>query len=223
MRRTLGPSSFNDETDRQKNESRHLVKVTRPVAVLDREITFEELIAFSPKYTAFMQQYDAQLADAGFGADWYDSVGFCRWLGQQSGSSEADQCYANPESLDKEPRDPNPGANWAPRNWPLELARRGFRLPTESEWEVASRAGVRTAYGFGSEASLLRQFGWFLENSGRHDHPPRALRPSIRGLFDLHGNLFDMTHNWYAEYPSLPTTNPLVNKRSSRRVGRGGS
>ena len=97
---TIG--SVNDEPDRQKNEVRHPVKLTRPVALLDREITFEELIAFSPKYAAFMRQYDAKPADAGFGADWYDAVGFCRWLGQQSGLSEGDQWYADPESLDKE-------------------------------------------------------------------------------------------------------------------------
>jgi len=27
-------------------------------------------------------------------------------------------------------------------------------------------------------------------------HPPRELRPSQRGLFDLHGNLFEWTHDW---------------------------
>ena len=39
--------------------------------------------------------------DAGFGADWYDAVGFCRWLGQQMGLAEGDQPYAAPETLDK--------------------------------------------------------------------------------------------------------------------------
>jgi formylglycine-generating enzyme required for sulfatase activity len=71
--------------------------------------------------------------------------------------------------------------------------------------------------------SLLGGFGWFGENSGKHVHPPRALRPSIRGLFDLHGNLCEWTHDWYGEYASLATTDPLVNKGGSRRVIRGGS
>jgi serine/threonine protein kinase/formylglycine-generating enzyme required for sulfatase activity len=219
---TIG--STDDEPDRRKDETRHPVKLTRPVAVLDREITFEELIAFSSKYTGSMQRFDAKPADAGFGADWYDAVGFCRWLGQQSGLSEADQCYLNPESSDKEQysREPSPDANWAPRNWPLELARRGFRLPTESEWEVASRAGARTAYGFGSEVSLLERFGWFGYNSGKHVHTPRALRPSIRGLFDLHGNLFEWTHDWYGDYVAEASTDPLGSKGGSLRVIRGG-
>ena len=62
---------------------------------------------------------------------------------------------------------------------------------------MASRAGARTAYGYGSDVSLLGRFGWFVENSGKHVHPPRELRPSVRGLFDLHGNLWEWTHDWY--------------------------
>ena len=76
----------------------------------------------------------------------------------------------------------DPQVTWAPRNWPLDLDQRGFRLPTESEWEVVVRSGSRTAYGFGSEVALLDRFGWFIENSGKHVHPPRELRPSVRGL-----------------------------------------
>jgi formylglycine-generating enzyme required for sulfatase activity len=217
--------SVNDEPEQQKDEVRHSVTLTRPYALLDREITFEELIAFKPIYTGFMQQSDAQPADAGMGADWYDAVGFCRWLGRHMGLSEGDQSYAAPEGLDKTkyPREPNPSANWAPRNWPLELGRRGFRLPTESEWEVASRAGARTTYGYGSEVSLLGRFGWFTENSGKHVHPPRELRPSIRGLFDMHGNLFEWTHDWYGAYDAEVSNDPLGSQVGSDRVLRGGS
>ena len=216
--------SVNDEADRLKVEARHRVTLTRPYALLDREITFEEQIAFSPRYAEFMRQLDAKPADAGYGADWYDAVGFCRWLRQQSGLSEGDQSYAAPEALDKAkyPREPNPEANWAPRNWPLELGRRGFRLPTESEWEVASRAGARTSYGFGSDVSLLGRFGWFAENSGKHVHPPRELRPSIRGLFDLHGNLFEWTHDWFGEFGETAAVDSLGAKEGSSRVSRGG-
>jgi formylglycine-generating enzyme required for sulfatase activity len=221
---TIG--SVTDQLDRREDEVRHTVTLTRPFALLDREITFDELIAFSPQIARFMQQFDATLNDSGFAAHWYEMVSFCRWLGTEMGLPEADQCYADPETLDKEqyPREPNPVANWAPRDWPLDLSKRGFRLPTESEWEVVARSGSRTSYGFGSEVALLDRFGWFMENSGKKVHPGREKRPSVRGLFDLHGNLFEWTHDWYDDFDSSSAqTDPLGQKTGSIRVIRGGS
>ena len=219
---TIG--SVGDQTDRNKDEVRHSVTLTRPFAMLDREITFDELIAFSPRYAGFMQDLDATPTDAGFGAHWYDSVSFCRWLGTEMGLSGTDQCYPDPETMDKEqyPREPDPVANWAPRDWPLDLSKRGFRLPTESEWEVVARSGSQTAYGFGSEVTLLDRFGWFTENSGKKVHPGREKRPSVRGLFDLHGNLVEWTHDWHGDFGSSAQTDPLGAKIDFLRVLRGG-
>jgi serine/threonine protein kinase/formylglycine-generating enzyme required for sulfatase activity len=224
--------SVSDEPYRSKRESeelRHRVTLTRPFALLDREITMEELIAFDPDYASYMIRFGANPLDAGVGADWYDSVSFCRWLGQQSGMSEADQSYSDPESLGQEeyPREPSPAANWAPRNWPLQVGKPGFRLPTESEWEVANRSGVRAAYGFGSDLGVLDRFGWFQAQI----HPPQKLRPSLRGLFDMHGNVYEWTHDWYSSYPETSVVDPLVSEGDGvwgeegggARVLRGGS
>ena len=71
--------------------------------------------------------------------------------------------------------------------------------------------------------SLLGRFGWFQENSGNHVHPPRELRPSQRGLFDLHGNLFEWTHDWFLDLKAESLTDPLGSIRGSFRVIRGGS
>ena len=216
--------SHDDEPIRGQDELRHSVKFTRRSAILDREVTMAELIAVSPAFAKLLRQFDADPTSAGFGADWYDSVAFCRWLGNQMGLDETDQAYANPMSLNrmKYPREPVPAASWAPRDWPLDLNRRGFRLPTEAEWEVAARSGSRASFGYGSDTSLLKRFAWYQENSGKRMHPTRELYPNIRGLFDMHGNVFEWTHDWYSRYSTGMATDPLSSIGGSGRVGRGG-
>src|SRR4029077_5609339 len=94
----------------------------------------------------------------------------------------------------------DPAAGGAPQNWPVNIEKPGFRLPTEAEWEVVCRGGTKTAYSFGNEAQLLGRYGWFLENSEKRPHAVGQLRPSVRGLFDLQGNLFEWCYDWYTEY-----------------------
>ena len=216
--------SADDEPERQKVEVRHPVRLTRPFALLDREITLEELIAFDPKYAGYMQQFDAKPADSGFAADWYDSVGFCRWLGQQMGLEASDQPYTDPATLDKEqyPREPTRAQAGRRATGRWSSAAGGFAYPRKRSGKWPPEPAARTAYGFGSDVSLLGRFGWFMENSGKHVHTPRELRPSRRGQFDLHGNLYEWTHDWYEGYDAKLASDPLGPARGSNRVYRGG-
>jgi formylglycine-generating enzyme required for sulfatase activity len=224
-----------DEQDlgRVNDEHRHRVQLTRTFAVLDREITYAELIAFNPVYRGFMQKNKAEPRTAGAGANWYRAVEYCRWLGTQRGFAEEEQCYAAPDSpqLRGLKREPNERFNQYPQAWPVDLGKRGYRLPTEVEWEVAARSlaivrdrGVvgRTAYGFGSDMELLTRFGWCQPSSEARLHVGRERLPSLRGLWDMHGNVLEWVHDSKGGWTSVNAVDPIGPESDGYRVLRGG-
>jgi formylglycine-generating enzyme required for sulfatase activity len=154
-------------------------------------------------------------------ATWYDAVRYCRWLTQTAGRTESDQCYGDPAGLKLAT---NAGPIAEPEDWPCQFERHGYRLPTEAEWEFASRAGMRSSYGFGSDRTWIALYANYLDTSGNKTRPVGSLRPNSRGLFDMHGNILEWCHDWFGAYDtSAIQVDPHGPAKSPTRVLRGGS
>jgi formylglycine-generating enzyme required for sulfatase activity len=99
-----------------------------------------------------------------------------------------------------------------------------YRLPTESEWEYACRAGTTGLYSFGNDANSLRHYAWYEGNSGGTTHPVGQKRPNAWGLYDMHGNVWEWVQDRYGDYSSASVTDPKGPSPSSgtSRVSRGG-
>ncbi|MBI4751231.1 MAG: SUMF1/EgtB/PvdO family nonheme iron enzyme [Acidobacteria bacterium] len=65
-----------------------------------------------------------------------------------------------------------------------------YRLPTESEWEYACRAGTLGPY-----AGTLELMGWYIDNSSHRTHPVGQKLPNDWGLYDMHGNVRELCQN----------------------------
>ena len=86
---------------------------------------------------------------------------------------------------------------------------RGYRLPTEAEWEYACRAG--------------KDAGDFTGNiDTKATKPVASFPPNAWGLYDMHGNVWEWCADEYCPYPAT-ATDPFQRCGSPYKVIRGGS
>jgi serine/threonine protein kinase/formylglycine-generating enzyme required for sulfatase activity len=219
----LGSPEFEGgELDRENDETPRTVKLSRAFALCDREVTWGLYDAFDggELRTAVNKRLGWEL-DAMAPAcvvDWFEWMAFCRWLtSEYRGDDESWQCYRDPEQLEKD-------GNGNPRVGRLLVERGGFRMPTEAEWEVGARAGQRTSWTFGSDASLLAAYGWFVENSGKRPQSAGVKAPGLGGLHDVQGNLIEWVYDWYGDIEgNSVVVDPQGAASGRNRVLRGGS
>jgi formylglycine-generating enzyme required for sulfatase activity len=130
------------------------------------------------------------------------------------------------------------GVNWYDAQhylrWLSEATGRGYRLPSEAEWEYACRAGTRTAFSFGDGISTdqANYDGNFTWNGGARGEYRRGTTPAGMfpanpwGLFDMHGNVWewvqDVVHDNYEGAP-LDGSAWEEGGDQARRILRGGS
>lgn len=88
-----------------------------------------------------------------------------------------------------------------------------MRLPTEAEWEYASRAGSDAKWFFGNDPSEIGDYAWFKDNAGGKSHPVGQKKPNPWGLYDIYGNVNERISdtyekNYYANGPKVDPTGP---------------
>jgi formylglycine-generating enzyme len=116
-------------------------------------------------------------------------------------------------------RDPVVCVSWddatAYARWLSDLTGHEYRLPSESEWEYAARAGTRTRYFWGdsSEDACLYANGSDLTLHAYHPEweslscsdgyantaPVGSFRPNAFGLYDMSGNAWQWVEDCWAD------------------------
>ena len=91
------------------------------------------------------------------------------------------------------------------------------RLPTEAEWEYATRAGTT-----GETYGPLDEIAWYGGNGSGTIHPVGQKRPNAFGLYDMLGNVWQWCQDWFGPYSSGSAIDPQGPATGEKRVTRGG-
>jgi formylglycine-generating enzyme required for sulfatase activity len=153
---------------------------------------------------------------------WYDAVVYCNRLSESVG---LEPCYySNPGFTSVYGKS---GSDWTLPNggtvyW--KTSAKGYRLPTEAEWEFAARDGVSNQIYAGG--NVIDSVAWYSSNSGGQTQPvkqkPANGAPNYQ-LYDMSGNVWEWCFDWYDSYPPGSLTNPTGPVSGSNRVFRSGS
>jgi formylglycine-generating enzyme required for sulfatase activity len=227
----FGMGSPNDEPGRREDEPRRHIIVTRDYILGQYEVTRGQFRLFvektgyrtdcerngqggwgydedaavlagpDPKFTWRVTGFSQTDEHPVVNVSWNDAVAFCEWLSKQE--------------------------------------EKPYRLPTEAEWEYACRASTSTPFFFGSDpeqlaqyanttdAGLKKKFAERIAIAADDGHvftaPVGSYKANGWGLFDMAGNVWEWTADWYEKSPSAePQTDPQGPATGTERVIKGG-
>lgn len=98
-----------------------------------------------------------------------------------------------------------------------------YRLPTEEEWEYACRAGNAGAFCYGDRPEYLEHFATRAKPGEAESLEVATKMPNFFGLFDMHGNVWEICDTSYRTRYEDPQPRPVTAEADWTVVRRGGS
>ncbi len=163
----------------------HLVLITQPFYLSAYEVTQEQYERIMKKNPSRFSGRPKNPVDD---VTWIDAVTFCNKLSERE---ELAPYYAITDV-----------------NNVTILGGKGYRLPTEAEWEYACRAGSPDNVPFLDDAHLGR-FAWMWSNCARMTQPVGEKEPNAFGLYDMYGNVWE----WCWDRLGLYSSNVLIDPK----------
>jgi serine/threonine protein kinase/formylglycine-generating enzyme required for sulfatase activity len=214
--------SLRNDPDGLGSETHRRVSIPRRFAIATTEVTveqFERFLRDRPDLAGDrldLQRHSPDPTGPMLNVSWMAATAYCNWLSKKD---HLDPLY--PDQFDN-------GARLDPK---ALNHRRGYRLPTEAEWEFACRAGAATSRYYGRSDELLGNYARFAANSRDRAWPTGQLLPNDLGLFDMLGNALEWCQDRSEGY-SLGESGPIEDEgealgyddiEKTQRVVRGGA
>ena len=154
---------------------------------------------------------------------WKDAVSYCNWLSVKEDLPVAYNVETG-ELLD---------VHGSPTTDITKV--KGYRLPTEAEWEYAAReSGKKVRFGNGQNTARSSEMNFNAAGGGLvyaekgeyrgRTTPVGTFKPNNLGLYDMSGNVWEWCSDFVGKYEHGPQTDPYQTEgmMGPRRAARGG-
>jgi formylglycine-generating enzyme required for sulfatase activity len=203
---TFTMGSPENEMEREDNEVQHQVKVSSfsmsKYPVTQKE--YQEVMGTNPSHF----KKDNLPVES---VTWFDAIEYCNRRSQREGLTLAYTVNGTDVTWNKNAK--------------------GYRLPTEAEWEYACRAGTTVPFSTGNNITTDQanyNGGSPYRNNAEGEFreettPVGSFAPNAYGLYDMNGNVCEWCWDWYGDYAGEAQTDPAGAVSGDTRVIRGGS
>ena len=158
--------------------------------------------------------------------NWYQCIAFCNKL---SKACNLDPCYTvsgvDFDALNFSDIPTSNNTNW--NNAVCDRTKKGFRLPTEAEWEWAAMGGKNYRWAGTDTKSELKNYAWYRNYDGGDangkTHQVKLKSANGYGLYDMSGNVWEWCWDWYSSTTPTGGQDPAGGASGTDRVRRDGS
>lgn len=157
--------------------------------------------------------------------NWFECIAFCNELTKKVPELGESQCVYTTFGGHTYGK-----ADAAVKKQPvMNMSKKGFRLPTEAEWEWAAKGGTEDKWAGTNNEDELKKYAWYRNNSGgdanNKTHEVKQKLPNGYGLYDMSGNVSEWCWDWWSSdnTPAGGQTDPEGVGFGTFRISRGGN